>query len=195
MVAHLGTVGLAAGSPGSAGDIIAGVESRGLALIIAVIGGGKSPPDDIMALADEVGRELGRRGITVACGGHDGVMAAVCKGAKSEGGTTIGILPERDASRANPWVDFPIPTGMGSARNAIIVKTGAAVIAVDGAYGTLSEIGLALGEHIPVIGLKTWELVRDGNVDGSIIVARDAVDAVDKAVEAAERRTADAAWA
>lgn len=156
-------------------------------MIISVIGG-ETLSAEIAALAEQVGAELARRGITLVCGGRAGAMEAACKGAKSEGGTTIGILPGRDTSDANPWVDIPIPTGLHSARNVIVVKSGQAVIAVDGRYGTLSEIGHALGEGIPVIGLKTWELVRDGVTDSAIIVARDAKDAVDKAVKAAEGR-------
>ena len=153
-------------------------------LIISVIGGGQ-PTAEAEALAEEVGRELARRGATVVCGGLGGVMAAVCRGAKEVGGSTIGILPGRDPSIANEWVDIPICTEMGYARNVIVVYTSRAVIAVDGAYGTLSEIGHALGVGIPVIGLNTWSLSRDGTQDDGIIVASDPVDAVNKALKAA----------
>ena len=112
-------------------------------------------------------------------------MEAACRGAKSAGGTTVGILPGNDPSDANSWVDIPICTGLGYARNVIVVKTGRAVIAVGGAYGTLSEIGHALADGIPVVALKTWELGRDGEVDPGIIVARDPVDAAEKALETA----------
>ena len=156
-------------------------------MIISVIGGSQPSPED-EALAEQVGQELARRGVTVACGGLTGVMEAVCRGAKAAGGTTIGILPGSDPQKANQWVDIPICTGMGYARNVIVVHTGRAVIAVDGAYGTLSEIGHALGDNIPVIGLDTWSLSRDGHVDGQIIIARDPVDAVEKALEAAMKR-------
>ena len=116
-------------------------------------------------------------------------MEAACRGAKSAGGTTIGIIPGSDPGAANPWVDVPICTGLSYARNVIIVKTGRAAIAVGGAYGTLSEIGHALAEGIPVIGLRTWQIAPDGgNVDRSIIVARDASDAVRRAIEAADDR-------
>ena len=107
-------------------------------------------------------------------------MEAACRGAKSEGGTTVGILPGSDPTDANPWVDIPVCTGLGYARNVIVVRSGRAVIAVGGAFGTLSEIGHALGEGIPVIGLRTWELDRDGVRDASIVVATDPTDAVDK---------------
>ena len=157
-------------------------------MIISVIGAGE-PPDEIAGLAERVGEELARRGITLVCGGLGGVMEAACKGAKSGGGTTIGILLGSDPEAANRWVDFPICTGLTYARNVIVVKTGRAVIAVGGAFGTLSEIGHAVAEDIPVIGLNTWELSRDGAVDRSIVIADDPVDAVDKAVQAAERRS------
>ena len=156
-------------------------------MIISVIGGAEPPPEAEI-LAEEVGRELAKRGAMVACGGLTGVMEAVCRGAKSAGGTTIGILPGRDPRDANQWVDIPICTGMGYARNVIVVYTGRAVIAVDGAYGTLSEIGHALGVGIPVIGLDTWTFSRNGSVDERIIVAQDPVDAVEKALQAAEER-------
>ena len=157
-------------------------------MIISVIGAGE-PPDEIAGLAERVGEELARRGITLVCGGLGGVMEAACKGAKSGGGTTIGILAGSDPEGANRWVDLPICTGLTYARNVIVVKTGRAVIAVGGAFGTLSEIGHAVAEDIPVIGLNTWELSRDGAVDRSIVIADDPVDAVDKAVQAAERRS------
>ena len=156
-------------------------------MIISVIGEGNATPD-IAAQAEQVGRELAKRGAMVACGGLGGVMEAVCKGAKSAGGTTIGILPGDDPSAANRWVDIPICTGLGYARNVIVVKTGRAVIAVGGAYGTLSEIGHALGENIPVVGLNTWTMARRGETDTSIEVVTDASAAVDAAFEAARLR-------
>ncbi len=141
-------------------------------------------------MAEEVGRELARRGATVICGGLGGVMEAVCKGARQVGGRTVGILPRDDPNEANPWVDVRIVTGMGYARNAIVVKTGLAVIAIDGAFGTLSEIGHALGQADPltVIGLNTWTLLKNGETDHAIIPARDAIDAVEKALDAARKR-------
>lgn len=154
-------------------------------MIISVIGEGNARPE-VASLAEQVGRELALRDVQVACGGLGGVMEAVCKGAKSAGGTTIGILPTNEPHSANKWVDIPILTGMGYARNVIVVKTGMAVIAVGGAYGTLSEIGHALGDGIPVIGLNTWSLSRGGTEDTSIIYASDPVDAVEKAIEAAK---------
>ena len=156
-------------------------------MIISVIGGNEPPPEAIRK-AEEVGRELARRGIMVACGGMAGVMEAVCRGAKEGGGTTIGILPGRDGGQANRWVDIPICTDMGYARNAIVAYTGQAVIAIDGSYGTVSEMCYALRADIPVIGLDTWTLFRNGEADDKMIVALDPVDAVDKAVAAADER-------
>jgi len=156
-------------------------------LIISVIGEGDARPD-IADLAEKVGAELAKYGVTVASGGLGGVMEAVSRGAKSAGGMTVGILPGNDPNDGNPWIDIPILTGMGYTRNAIVAKTGMAVIAVGGAYGTLSEIGHALGDGIPVIGLRTWTLSRNGDADTSIIVASGPSDAVHKAIEAAQVR-------
>ena len=148
---------------------------------IAVIGGEK-PSSEAARLAEEVGRELARRGAILVCGGLGGVMEAACKGASAEGGTTIGILPGDSPQQANPYVQIPIVTSMGYARNAIVVRSAQAVIAIDGSYGTLSEIGHALQDNIPVIGLNTWSLSRNGNVDDSIIVVQNPTEAVDKAL-------------
>lgn len=160
-------------------------------MIISVVGSSNAKPEHL-ALAEEVGKELAKRGVMVACGGLSGVMEAVCRGAKSVGGTTIGILPGRSSRDANTYVDIPIVTTMGFARNVIVANTGEAVIAVGGAFGTLSEIAYALGDGIPVVGLKTWPLTVKGDGDpivGGIIQASDPVDAVDKALEAAASHT------
>lgn len=159
-------------------------------MIIAVIGN-SDPPPQIYALAEEVGAELARRGVMPVCGGLTGVMEAVCKGAKSEGGTTIGILPGGSPDTANVHVDIPIATNMGYARNVAVVSTGRAVIAVGGAYGTLSEIAYALSYGIPVVALHSWPLTARGDglpVTDQYIVAADPADAVDKAIYAARNR-------
>lgn len=161
--------------------------NNGRPLIIAVIGGG-DPPRRAMELAEEVGRELAKRGAAVVCGGLHGVMEAVCRGAKAEGGTTIGILPGNQPIDANAFIDIPIMTGMGYARNVIVVKTGRAVIAIDGAYGTLSEIGHALGDGTPVVGLETWELPNRDGLPMQVITASSPADAVEKAIAAAKER-------
>ena len=160
-------------------------------MMISVIGSSNPATREHVDLAEGVGRELARRGIMVVCGGLSGVMEAVCRGAKAEGGTTIGILPGRAAAEANSYVDIPIVTSMGYSRNVIVVHTGEAVIAVSGAFGTLSEIGHALSDGIPVIGLKTWPLTTSGDgvdMNGSIIQADSAADAVDKALAAVAAR-------
>lgn len=159
-------------------------------MIISVIGSSNAKPEHL-ELSEAVGRELAKRNVMVACGGLSGVMEAVCRGAKSAGGTTIGILPGRSSKEANKYVDIPIVTTVGFARNVIVVNTGDAVIAVGGAFGTLSEIAHALGDGIPVIGLKSWPLTVKGDGDPiteGIIEASDPVDAVEKAVAAASSR-------
>ena len=151
---------------------------------MSVIGSSTATPKQA-GLAHEVGRLLASRGATVACGGLGGVMEAACKGARSAGGTTIGVLPGSDPSVANEYVDIPVCTGMGYARNAIVVKSGAAVIAIGGAFGTLSEIGHALAEDIPVVGLETWQIGQPGVTGDPIERASDPGDAVERALEAA----------
>lgn len=155
-------------------------------MVIAVIGGSDCSSAQAR-LAEEVGRELAKRGVAVVCGGLGGIMEAVCRGAKSEGGTTIGILPGNNAKDANPYVDVAIVTGLGYARNVIVVKSGQAVIAIDGSYGTLSEIGHALADGIPVIGINTWSLSINSLNETSIIQAKNAVEAVEKAIEKARK--------
>ena len=155
--------------------------------IIAVIGG-SDPPPEALTNAYQVGRELAERGAILICGGLTGVMEAVCKGASDAGGTTIGILPGDDPGVANPYVGIPIATGMGYARNAIITKAARAVIAIDGAFGTLSEIGHALADGTTVIGLGTWRFSADGQESSAIVEATDPVDAVQRAIAAAEER-------
>ncbi len=122
------------------------------------------------------------------CGGLGGVMEAACKGARAQGGITIGILPGNDRYQANPYVQIPIVTTLGYARNVIVAKSAQAVIAIDGEYGTLSEIAYALQDGIPVVGLNTWSLSLKGKTDGSIIPAQDALEAVEKAIAAAKVR-------
>ncbi len=126
-------------------------------MLISVIGGNRASPE-ILARAEELGRGLAARGLTVVCGGLGGVMEAVCRGAQAAGGETIGILPGTRASAANPYVTISLPTGIGLARNAIVALAGRAVIALDGKYGTLSEIAYALNFRKPVIGIDTWKI-------------------------------------
>ncbi|WIV65651.1 TIGR00725 family protein [Natrialbaceae archaeon AArc-T1-2] len=123
---------------------------------ISVIGG-RTIEDEQATIAESVGRELGRRGHTVICGGLGGTMEAVCRGANAEGGETIGILPVEDRDRANEFVDTPIATGMGHARNALVPLNGDGVIALAGGSGTLSEIALAGVYDRPVAGIGTHD--------------------------------------
>ncbi|WP_435093816.1 TIGR00725 family protein [Halorubrum sp. N11] len=124
---------------------------------VSVIGGSSVPPKTA-TVAGALGERLANRGHTVVCGGLGGVMEAVCRGAANAGGETIGILPTDRRSDANPHVTVPIATGMGHARNALVVLNGDAAIAVDGSHGTLSEIGLALAHGRAVAGLDTHDV-------------------------------------
>ena len=125
---------------------------------VAVIGGGEADLE-AAALAFGVGRELARRGAVVICGGLGGVMAAAARGVQEAGGVSIGVLPDPDRRRANPYLTYTIPTNLGHARNMIIVHAADAVIAVDGSYGTISEAAIALKLGKPVVALGVnWEL-------------------------------------
>lgn len=124
---------------------------------VAVIGGSR-PGRPAVEAAFEVGRLIARAGAVVVCGGLGGVMEAACRGAREEGGPTVGILPGGSPADANPWVDLPIATGLGYTRNALVVMNADAVIAVDGEYGTLSEIAYGKIHGKKVVGLGTWEI-------------------------------------
>jgi uncharacterized protein (TIGR00725 family) len=131
---------------------------------VAVVGAGDAAPEQ-RETAEEVGRLLGERGAVLVCGGLGGVMEAACRGAKEAGATTLGILPGLDRAEANPYVDVAVPTGMGEARNALVVRAADALIAVGGGYGTLSEVALALKTGKPVVGLGSFDL--DGMVQSA----------------------------
>jgi uncharacterized protein (TIGR00725 family) len=131
-----------------------------------VVGPGDATPEE-QERAECVGRWVAERGGVVVCGGGTGVMAAACKGARSAGGTTVGILPGHDRAAANEHVSIAIPTGLGELRNGLVVRAADAVIAVGGAYGTLSEIALALKTCVPVIGLGTWQIDGVESVDSA----------------------------
>lgn len=146
-------------------------------LLIGVIGGNICPPPLVKA-AQSIGAEIARRGHILICGGLGGVMTEASRGACENGGLTIGILPGKSKLEANPYISIPIVTAMSHARNAIIVRTADALIAIDGKSGTLSEIGLALSLDKPVYGYKTWE------IDGIIPIhsAKEALDEIEKNV-------------
>jgi uncharacterized protein (TIGR00725 family) len=137
----------------------------------------------------EVGRQIALAGHAVVCGGRDGVMEAVACGAKEAGGVTIGILPSYDPKQANEFIDYPIPTGLGHARNSLVVASGAAVIAIGGGFGTLSEIGLALKMEKRVVHIGSWELdeerlERFASPTGVYLKATTPVEAVELALGA-----------
>jgi len=157
--------------------------------MISVIGGESCPPE-VLAAAEAVGRELAKRGATLVCGGRGGVMEAACRGARSAGGHTIGILPGRGPSDSppNPYVEFPVYTGMGYARNVIVVLSGQAVIAVSGSYGTLSEIAFAMIHNIPLVGLDTWDFDYKGHDGERIVRASQPVEAAEIALALARKR-------
>jgi uncharacterized protein (TIGR00725 family) len=134
---------------------------------VSVIGASRATAE-LAATAEELGERLALAGCVVVCGGRDGVMAAVARGAKRKGGVTIGILPEADRLRAAPELTYSVCSAVGHARNLSVVASGDVVIAVGGAWGTLSEIGLARSVGKPVILLDTWEMTppKGGGLDG-----------------------------
>ena len=140
--------------------------------------GPNSTTEEEYALGVAVGQCIAEAGAILLCGGLGGMMQAAAEGAKSAGGQTVGILPGSDRTGANSFIDIAIPTGMGPFRNALLVSSCDAVIAVHGAYGTLSEIAFALRLGIPVVGLNTWEVQRDGKTDPGIHPAHTAAEAV-----------------
>ncbi|HEX2047104.1 MAG TPA: TIGR00725 family protein [Acidimicrobiales bacterium] len=154
---------------------------------VAVSGGGEAGEEACRA-AEEVGRQLARRGAVVVTGGLGGAMEAASRGAKAEGGTTVGLLPGEDRDDANPWVDVAVATGLGEGRNVVLVRTVDAVVAVAGEFGTLSEIALALRAGKPVVGLGTWELGRDGQRVDAVVAASTPVEAAEKALALARER-------
>jgi uncharacterized protein (TIGR00725 family) len=162
----------------------------GARLYIALVGGADATAAD-RELAHALGRGLAEAGAVLVCGGMGGSMEAACRGAHSKGGLTVGILPGTERSQANPHVDVALPTGMGEARNALVVRAADALVAVAGEFGTLSEIALALATGVPVVGLGTWELARAGGQVDAFVRASTPEQAVTMALAlAAERRDA-----
>jgi uncharacterized protein (TIGR00725 family) len=143
-------------------------------LYVAVVGSGEAT-GELYDLARVVGRLVGSRGGIVVCGGLSGVMEAVARGATEEGGVAIGVLPDEDRGRANPYLSYSVATGTGQARNLAVVCSGDVVVAVGGEYGTLSEIGLALKIGRPVVALESWDL------GGHVVVVASPEEAVEKA--------------
>lgn len=153
------------------------LKRHGGAPYVGVVGAGECE-EATAATAREVGRLIAEAGGVVICGGLGGVMEAACAGAAGAGGLTVGILPGADRTDANPFVSVAIPTGLGEARNALVVRAADTVIAVGGEFGTLSEIALALKLGIPVVGIQTWELAKDGAAVDAVARAPDAASAV-----------------
>jgi len=143
---------------------------------IGVIGAGDCP-QELYALARELGQHIGRKKWVLFCGGLGGVMQAAAEGCSREGGMTVGLLPGNEKDSANPYIKLPIPTGIGEGRNLLVVRASDVVVALSGGYGTLSEIGLALRIGKPVVGLKTWP-----GIDGI-----EYVETAEQAIGAVER--------
>ena len=145
--------------------------------IIAVIGGAEAS-DKHLTIAEEVGSLIAKGDAILITGGMGGVMASASKGAKEANGLVIGILPTLERESANPYVDIPIVTGLSQARNLIIARTCDCAIAINGKYGTLSEIAYCLMYDVPVIGIDTWK------IDAPIVEAKNAVEAIELAFKA-----------
>ena len=145
--------------------------------IIAVIGGAEAS-EEHLKIAEEVGSLIAKKDGVLITGGMGGVMEAASRGAKRADGLVIGILPTVEKDTANQYVDIPIITGLSHARNFIIARTCDCAIAINGKYGTLSELAFCLMYHVPVIGIDTWE------IKAPIIKAKNAKEAVDLAFKA-----------
>ncbi len=149
-------------------------------IYVAVVGPSAATPAE-HALGEEIGRLIAEAGAVLVCGGLGGLMEAAASGCARAGGRSVGILPGERAD-ANPYVAVAVATGLGEARNAIVVRTADVVIAVSGEFGTLSEIALALKMGRPVVGLDTWELSKAGAPIGAIVRASTPAEAVAKAL-------------
>ena len=142
--------------------------------IVAVIGGHECDTK-VEGIAYKLGKKLSKVVDLIVCGGLGGVMEAVCKGFKIGGGLTIGILPGYDKDEANAYIDIILPTGLGLARNVLVVKSADLVIALPGKAGTLSEVAYCLQFGIPVISLNSWDIpgvIKEERVDKAVILAK-----------------------
>jgi hypothetical protein len=157
--------------------------AKGKPRYVAVCGSGEAAKQE-EAWAQEVGRLIAEAGAVLVCGGLGGVMDAAARGCEAAGGVSIGILPGEGRDAATPHLTVSIPTGLGEARNALVVRAADAVIAIGGEFGTLSEIALALKLGKPVVGLRTWELAKDGRAVNAIVKATTPEEAVRSALEA-----------
>jgi len=157
------------------------------------VAGASRPEPAVVDQAERLGRRLAEGGAVVVCGGGPGVMEAVCRGARSAGGTTVGILPGLDRAEGNPYLTVSLPTGLGQGRNLLLVRSSDAMVAVGGGFGTLSEIALALRTGTPVVGLATWSLHLDARPVDAFPVATGPEAAAEMALEAARNRRSDLA--
>jgi uncharacterized protein (TIGR00725 family) len=155
------------------------------------VAGASRPAPGLLEQAEVLGRRLAEAGAVVVCGGGPGVMEAVCRGARSAGGTTVGLLPGLDRREGNPYLSVAVPTGMGQGRNLLLIRSSDAVVAVGGGFGTLSEIALALRTGVPVVGLATWSLHLDAVPVDAFPVADDAETAARLAIDAARSLRTD----
>ena len=153
---------------------------------IAIVGPGSAEAAELEA-AEEAGAAIAEAGAGLVCGGLGGVMEAACRGARSRGGLTLGLLPGSDRDAANGWVVVAVPTGLGEARNALVVRADDAVVAIGGGWGTLSEIALALKTGVPVVGVGTWEPAIGGAAPEVIVAADGPREAVAEALTRARR--------
>ncbi len=159
-------------------------------IILGVIGGGTTASAEGLRLAEETGYLVARADAVLVCGGLNGVMAAAAKGAKRGGGLTLGILPTGNKADANEYIDLPVATSMSTARNLIIVRTADALIAINGSYGTLSEMAHAFDLGKPVFALRTWPMEKAG-VDRKLFIPVDTPrEAVEKALAYAKKAMA-----
>ena len=152
---------------------------------IAIVGPGRDATADELSDAEEAGAAVAEARAVLVCGGLGGVMEAACRGARSRAGVTVGILPGTDRADANGWVELALPTGLGEARNALVVRAADALVAIGGGWGTLSEIALALRTGVPVIGVHTWEPTRAGRPVTGIVAMTDGRTAVEEALRLA----------
>lgn len=150
-------------------------------MIVGVIGGSQSDSRNL-EIAYTIGKLIARNNWILVCGGLTGVMEYACKGAYEAGGITVGILPGNDKHSANQYVKIPIATGMGLARNYIIINTADVLIAIDGRYGTLNEISAALNLGKRVVAINSWKLGNAGDIDNSLFfevkTPEDAIDLI-----------------
>lgn len=154
---------------------------------IAVMGAGDAD-SRLCGLAYETGKEIAKAEAILVCGGLGGIMEAVSRGASELGGISIGVLPNSDNSMANPFLTVKLPTGLGVARNILVVSAADAIIAIGGRYGTLSEIAFALNLGKPVVGIETWELISPLGQGNHIINASSPIEAVGLAIKAINDR-------